>query len=91
MIAMRTACGVRRSEHVLCTRRRTAKTFWSGAKLCFGVMALATSALLFISLNRAHPVETSISVLAISLIAATIYHVVPRRVQTTKAGHLPHA
>ncbi len=70
---------------------RTANTFWAGAKLCFGVMALVTIALLFISLNRAHPVETSISVLAISLIAATIYHVVPRRVQTTKAGHLPYA
>lgn len=91
MIAMRTACGVRRSEHVLCTRRRTAKTFWSGAKVCFGVMALATSALLFISLNRAHPVEVSVSVLAISLIAALVYQVVSRRRQTTKTDRLPYA
>jgi hypothetical protein len=87
MIVKRTACGVRRSAHIRCTLRRTAKTFWAGAKLCFGVMALVTIALLFISLNRAHPVETSISVLAINLIDALIYQVLSR--QAWKRGGHP--
>jgi hypothetical protein len=41
------------------------RTFISGALICFSVMLLTAACLFIISLNRAHPVATSATVLGI--------------------------
>jgi hypothetical protein len=52
---------------------RTVRAFLGGAVLCLGVMVLTAIVLFIVSLNRAHPVATSTTVILGVVAVATWY------------------